>query len=1123
MANRRRSTTPLRLLLVMVLGAFVGEALVMGVISLLPPMAVFPEALFDATALTLLLFPVLYFAAFRPLVGELRERREADAALTRLNEELEARIAERTSQLAAANSALRLEVAERARSERRYRDLFEHNLAGVYRSTLDGRLLDCNPAFALLYGYDSPEELLATPAVQLYPDPDARAAFVSALRGAGKLLAFECPGQTRDGRRIWLLENVALVPGREGESPVIEGTAFDITGRKAAEAERERLVAELAEERERVAALARDLEAERDVLATTMENTRAHLAFLDRDFTFVQANAAYAKGSRLRREDLIGRNHFELFPDAASQAIFEKVRDNGETIEFHARPFDFPDQPERGTTYWDWTLAPVKDRAGNVVGLVLSLLDVTELIRVEQALRAARDELEARVELRTAELARANEALATELAERSRTEELLRQREQTFRSLTENLPDVVSRFDRGFRHLFVSRQVEAATGVPRDRFLSHTNRELGFTGPLVDLWDRQLQTVFDSGEVRTFEFSIGEGEQTTWFESRLVPEFGADGTVATVLGIARDITVRRRSEEALQRSEQLLRTVLELLPVGVFLLDRDGTIVTGNAAAQRIWAGVRLVGPEEYGTYRAWSMETGEPLSASEWAAARAIREEASVLDQVVEIESFDGSRKVITNSAVPLRGPDGALTGIVVVNEDITGRVEAERSLRRFAGEQQALFTVTAAATARLDVERLLDSVLETVLPVMEADAGWVTVIGADPAGPPRVFAHRGLPREFVEAEASLPLDTCAACWPLVQGEPSSPVPWKLSKCARIPRPICVSTGLQSHVSVTLKSGDAVYGILNVGWRSEHDYDRVEHDLLEAIARQVGIALQNARLYRSEQEARRTAETLRAAGMALTGTLELASVESTLLDSLRELIPYDRARVMLREGGDVLVVRATVTGGKPAEIHRDPAPSFAIAGNPILAEILAGGKGVVIDDIYADPHWKDRVAPGFERSWMGVPLVAGNQVIGLYSLSKDEPAYFSARHLRLAEALAAPAAMAIQNAWLYEQLREGRAQLQTLSRKLVEVQEGERRAVARELHDEAGQVLTSLMIGLGLLEREARRPTRVLARAAELKQMADGIQENLHRLASNLRPAALDHVGLVSALRQYT
>jgi signal transduction histidine kinase len=86
----------------------------------------------------------------------------------------------------------------------------------------------------------------------------------------------------------------------------------------------------------------------------------------------------------------------------------------------------------------------------------------------------------------------------------------------------------------------------------------------------------------------------------------------------------------------------------------------------------------------------------------------------------------------------------------------------------------------------------------------------------------------------------------------------------------------------------------------------------------------------------------------------------------------------------------------------------------------------------------------------------------------------------------------------------------------------LVEVQESERRYVARELHDEAGQALTSLMVGLRLLERDAQRSEAVVAGVAELKRMVDSVLENLHRLAMDLRPASLDHLGLVAALRQY-
>jgi signal transduction histidine kinase len=136
--------------------------------------------------------------------------------------------------------------------------------------------------------------------------------------------------------------------------------------------------------------------------------------------------------------------------------------------------------------------------------------------------------------------------------------------------------------------------------------------------------------------------------------------------------------------------------------------------------------------------------------------------------------------------------------------------------------------------------------------------------------------------------------------------------------------------------------------------------------------------------------------------------------------------------------------------------------------------------------------------------------------------MSKAQPGCFSQQQQHLAEALAAQAAVAIQNARLFEQVRLGRERLQSLSRQLVEVQEIERRNIARELHDEAGQALTSLMVGLRLLEEE-HRSEAIATRIADLKHTVDSVLESLHQLASDLRPASLDHLGLVAALRQYT
>lgn len=158
---------------------------------------------------------------------------------------------------------------------------------------------------------------------------------------------------------------------------------MDATERRSQEKECERLVAQLQRERRRRQQLGEALKRERDTLEAIMENTLTQLAYLDPNFNFVQVNAAYANGAGMNKEALLGKNHFDLFPSAENQAIFEQVRDTGEAVTYHAKPFVHPQHPERGITYWDWTLVPVEDSLGNVTGLVLSLLDVTERHRAE--------------------------------------------------------------------------------------------------------------------------------------------------------------------------------------------------------------------------------------------------------------------------------------------------------------------------------------------------------------------------------------------------------------------------------------------------------------------------------------------------------------------------------------------------------------------------------------------------------------------------------------------------------------------------------------------------------------------------------------------------------------------
>jgi PAS domain S-box-containing protein len=123
------------------------------------------------------------------------------------------------------------------------------------------------------------------------------------------------------------------------------------------------------------------------LLAGVLEHTHMMAVFLDPHFNFIWVNRAYANTCGHAPSFFPGKNHFELYPHEENQAIFKRVVDTGEPFFVAAKPFEFPDQPERGVTYWDWSLIPLTDAGGKVSGLVFTLAEVTERIRTMDALR----------------------------------------------------------------------------------------------------------------------------------------------------------------------------------------------------------------------------------------------------------------------------------------------------------------------------------------------------------------------------------------------------------------------------------------------------------------------------------------------------------------------------------------------------------------------------------------------------------------------------------------------------------------------------------------------------------------------------------------------------------------
>lgn len=274
---------------------------------------------------------------------------------------------------------------------------------------------------------------------------------------------------------------------------------------------------------------------------------------------------------------------------------------------------------------------------------------------------------------------------------------------------------------------------------------------------------------------------------------------------------------------------------------------------------------------------------------------------------------------------------------------------------------------------------------------------------------------------------------------------------------------------------------------------------------------------------YEAERRARTIADALREATVMLTRSLDRETVLATLLDRLRGLVPFDRARVMLLNERSRVSVRAIFDGDRVVSLTPEVRSEFDPTDHPIVQGILTTGTAVLIPDVRAHPDWSLPTDGSSEASWMGVPLFARGDVAGLFSLSKREAGYFNEEHVRLAEAMSSQASVAVENAILFEQMQTSTVRMKALSRRLVEVQESERRHIARELHDEAGQVLASLRFGLRLLEREIDEGGNAAGRVAELMQRTDAVIDSLHRLAADLRPASLDPLGLEAALREYS
>jgi signal transduction histidine kinase len=314
----------------------------------------------------------------------------------------------------------------------------------------------------------------------------------------------------------------------------------------------------------------------------------------------------------------------------------------------------------------------------------------------------------------------------------------------------------------------------------------------------------------------------------------------------------------------------------------------------------------------------------------------------------------------------------------------------------------------------------------------------------------------------------------------------------------------------MHSFLGVPIELRGVAYGNLYLTEKQGgEDFSEEDEEILTLLAGQAAVAIENARLYEASARWSRQLQSLEEVGNALATETDLDRLLDLVTRRLRELLGARVVALALPIGSDEL--RFAAAAGESAE---------ELLGETISRSESKSGRVLVrrrserIDSVIDDPEVHQEVSRRISaRTGMWVPLIARDRVIGVLEIhDKEGPdARFSDDDLRLAETFAARAAVAVE---LSQRVARDAV------RRVVEAQETERTRLARELHDETGQALTSILLGLKPLEEAlADQPARDAL--ADLREHVVSALQDVRRLAVELRPAVLDDFGLVPALER--
>ncbi|HXX79117.1 MAG TPA: PAS domain S-box protein [Ktedonobacteraceae bacterium] len=528
-----------------------------------------------------------------------------------------------------------------------------------------------------------------------------------------------------------------------------------------------------------------------------------------------------------------------------------------------------------------------------------------------------------------------------------------------------------------------------------------------------------------------------------------------------LLSIVRDITQQIHAEEQLREKEEQYRSVFEATSDGLIIRDMDGYVVEANPAACSMHG---YTYEEFIGLHRTDIIDPADHAMVAEY--MKAIQAGRSFKGQAVDL------RKDGTAFPVEVRGSTFTYLGkphTLSVLRDITERVEAERQLREKEEQYRAVFEATTDGLVILDPDGYY----------VEANPAMSTLFG---------YTRE----ELIGLHASA----------LTANESQDLLTESMEK-------INDGGAFQAEGIALRKDGTTFYAEAHLTpftYQGKPHILAATHDITERVqARQL--------LEQRVEERTRELSSLLEISHTVASTLHLDPLLGLILDQLKLVVDYTGASILTVEGNDLVILD-----------RRSPIPEehltqlrFPLKSLRSIWKIITARESIIIQDVREDsPLAHDfRIAIGelredtlhFVRASMLVPLMLREQAIGMLVLTSNEEQAFTQHHASLALAIANQAAVAIENARLYEQAQS-----------LAAIEERQR--LARELHDSVSQALYGISLGVHTARIQLDRNPKDLVESLDyVLELADAALIEMRALIFELRPESLETEGLVTAL----